>query len=155
MGDDAQNEKDRITGQREHERKRQDERGTTDVLRGTSDVLRGTTDVLRGTTDVLRGTTDVLRGTTDVLRGRGADAAADIFRAATGLGGHLIVAFVAPVSASSANTGCRPVDLTSPGAKLSAKADAVLANRPELMKESPKANNSDASNKPTPAAKKD
>jgi hypothetical protein len=151
MDDEARREEDekaRIEGQQALERKRQDERGGTDLLRGGTDLLRGGTDLLRGGTDLLRGATDLLRGT-------GPQAATDIFRAAAGLGGHLIVAFVAPVSGSSANTGCQSADPISPAAKLSATAKAVLAGRPDATKESPKANTADVSNKPMPATTKD
>lgn len=116
----------RIARQRAFARKR-DEKGRTDLLRGRTDLLRGRTDLLRGRTDLLRGRTDLTRGRTDLLRGAGHAAATDIFRQAVGLGGHLIVKFVAPVSASPGQPGFHPAAALSRADRLSADADAELA----------------------------
>jgi hypothetical protein len=65
----------------------------------------------RGKTDPDRGKTDPDRGKTDPDRGMGSGppyVAADIFRRAAGLGGHLVVAFIAPVGSSTARPLFRP-----------------------------------------------
>jgi hypothetical protein len=127
-------ERRRIGGQREYERKRQAERGRTDPTRGRTDPTRGRTDPTRGRTDPTRGRTDPTRGRTDPTRGRTdptrgiglgssgpGGTAADIFQGAVSLGGHLIVAFVAPVSASCDGAASRT---SSRAEKLAADAEA-------------------------------
>jgi hypothetical protein len=68
------------------------------AFRGGDEVLRGGDEVLRGGDEVLRGGDEVLRG---ALQAQGSQnqAAADIFRRVTEMGGHLVVAFVTPVGA--------------------------------------------------------
>ena len=99
--------------QREFSRIRQAERGDYDADRGDYDADRGDYDADRGDYDADRGDYDADRGDYDADRGAalglgrsgGAgdtnQALADIFRKAAGLGGHLVVAFVAPIGASS------------------------------------------------------
>ena len=88
------------------------ERGDYDADRGDYDADRGDYDADRGDYDADRGDYDADRGDYDADRGgalgaggsasaRGNRVAADIFRRAVGLGGHLVVAFVAPIGASS------------------------------------------------------
>jgi hypothetical protein len=87
------------------------ERGDYDADRGDYDADRGDYDADRGDYDADRGDYDADRGDYDADRGgafggRGAGpagtnpAVADILRKAAGLGGHLIVALVAPVGTS-------------------------------------------------------
>ena len=99
--------------QRKFAEARQAERGDYDSDRGDYDSDRGDYDSDRGDYDSDRGDYDSDRGDYDSDRGayagrdplagaRGANqAVADIFRNASGLGGHLVIAFIAPIGASS------------------------------------------------------
>jgi hypothetical protein len=88
---------------------------------------RGKTDPDRGKTDPDRGKTDPDRGKTDPDRGMGVTA--DIFRRAAGLGGHLVVAFIAPVGSSSPRSFFRPgVPVSAPEVEAAAaRANAKIA----------------------------
>jgi hypothetical protein len=112
------------------------ERGDYDVDRGDYDVDRGDYDVDRGDYDVDRGDYDVDRGG---ALGRGAagacGVAADIFRRAAGLGGHLIVAVVAPIGASSPTLRRRSSPRTSSAAAEAAAANAHVAELIEQRKQ--------------------
>jgi hypothetical protein len=61
--------------------------------------------------------------------------ATDIFRRATGLGGHLIVAFVAPVGVSSRNPRSRTVAGSFSPEAQAAEAKAELADFRALMRQ--------------------
>jgi len=92
--------------QRRFARAREAERGDYDADRGDYDADRGDYDADRGDYDADRGDYDADRGGGRGGAPGGAQAnrvAADIFQRASGLGGHLIVAFVAPVGASAAS----------------------------------------------------
>ena len=100
-------------------RAREAERGDYDSDRGDYDSDRGDYDSDRGDYDSDRGDYDSDRGDYDSDRGvytggepfagpRDANRViADIFRKTVGLGGHLIVAFVAPIGSSSPAAGRR------------------------------------------------
>jgi hypothetical protein len=86
----------------------------------------------RGDDDPLRGDDDPLRGDDDPLRGGGpgdgpSAVAADIFGRAVGLGGHLIVAFVAPVGAISRGRQRRSVVRFFAPETVAEKAKAVVS----------------------------
>jgi hypothetical protein len=66
--------------------------------RGKDDPDRGKDDPDRGKDDPDRGKDDPDRGL--VTNGHGPRQLADIFQRAAGIGGHLVVAFVAPIAAS-------------------------------------------------------
>src|SRR5258705_11273995 len=107
MPDTAQiDEQRKVEDQRKHEEARQKEPIPKWAVRGRTDPDRGRTDPDRGRTDPDRGRTDPDRGRTGPDRGFGIGgprtdrAVGDFVRAAGSLGGHLIVAFVAPISAS-------------------------------------------------------
>ncbi len=158
MDDEAlklKEEQERIAEQQKFERKRQGERGGPDLLRGGPDLLRGALELLlRGGPDLLRGGPDLLRGGPDLLRGMGFQVASDIFRAAAGLGGHLIVALVAPISGSSGTIGYAPpaaAPLTA--AILAAKAQAELSKTPQGTR--PTVSGSDTSTQPPPSTNKE
>jgi hypothetical protein len=93
--------------QRSFAEARQAERGDYDSDRGDYDSDRGDYDSDRGDYDSDRGDYDsdrgVYAGGREPFAGaRSAkQAVADIFRNASGLGGHLVIAFVAPIGASS------------------------------------------------------
>jgi hypothetical protein len=95
-------------------------------------IERGGDEVDRGGDEVDRGGDEVDRGGDEVDRGRRLFAsgpsrvAADIFERAINLGGHLIVAFVAPVSAPSRSRRRPGSGFSSPQA-VAAAADAELA----------------------------
>jgi hypothetical protein len=120
-------EQKRVAQQQEFERKRLAERGRTDPERGKTDPERGKTDPERGKTDPERG-----MGLGDFPPER---VAADIFRGAASLGGHLVVAFVAPVSASSRNSRSRPANGFSTAEGLAAAAQAEWADNLERIRQ--------------------
>jgi hypothetical protein len=97
------------TARREQQRRfaeaREAERGDYDADRGDYDADRGDYDADRGDYDADRGDYDADRGGGLDIGRSGAQAsrvATDIFRRAASIGGHLIVAFVAPVGATPA-----------------------------------------------------
>jgi|SRR5687767_14328582 len=141
-------DKERIDKQRAFERKRLDERGRTDLSRGRTDLSRGRTDLSRGRTDLSRGRTDLSRGS-----GAGGvtpeGVATDIFRGAASLGGHLVVAFIAPVSPSSGGSRSLPDGDLSAAEALAAAAQAEWADLLELIREKRKTK---ANEPPQPAA---
>ena len=106
---------------------RQAERGDYDPDRGDYDPDRGDYDPDRGDYDPDRGDYDPDRGDYDPDRGgglgigsasaRASRVATDIFRRAASIGGHLIVAFVAPVGAA-ATSRARDSGLAHPRRRL-------------------------------------
>jgi hypothetical protein len=86
---------------RRFEARRLAERGGEEVDRGGEEVDRGGEEVDRGGEEVDRGGEEVDRGGEEVDRGR-KEAAIDIFRTATSLGGFMVIAFVAPVGGFAA-----------------------------------------------------
>jgi hypothetical protein len=119
---DDKQDHERIKQQQVFERKR--------LQRGRTILDRGRTILDRGRTILDRGRTILKRGA-GVRHVTGEDAAADIFRRAASLGGHLVVAFVAPVSASSGSSRSLPDDDSSGAAALAAVAQEQLSDDPE------------------------
>ena len=107
------------------------ERGDEEIRRGDEEIRRGDEEIRRGDEEIRRGDEEIRRGDEEIRRGALQDfggrdrAAADIFQRAIDLGGHLIVAFVAPVSAPSRSRR-RPVSGPSSLQALAAAADAEL-----------------------------
>jgi hypothetical protein len=128
MGNDAARRRE----QQRLERLRLAERGEGAVERGEGAVERGEGAVERGEGAVERGEGAVERGEGAVERGMILDdfgskhVAADIFRRAAGLGGHLVVAFIAPVGASSPRSRLRPLR-SSPSEAEAVAARVVVA----------------------------
>jgi hypothetical protein len=95
------------------------------IERGDEEIRRGDEEIRRGDEEIRRGDEEIRRGA--LQREGGVNRlAADIFQRATDLGGHLIVAFVAPVSAPS-RSRFRPVSGPSSPQAVAAAADAELA----------------------------
>ncbi len=94
------------------------------IERGDEEIRRGDEEIRRGDEEIRRGDEEIRRGAF-LPYGRNR-LAADIFQRATDLGGHLIVAFVAPVGSPS-RSRCRPVRGPSSLQALAAAADAELA----------------------------
>ncbi len=95
------------------------------IERGDEEIRRGDEEIRRGDEEIRRGDEEIRRGALQDFGGRDR-AAADIFQRAIDLGGHLIVAFVAPVSAPSRSRR-RPVSGPSSPQAVAAAADAELA----------------------------
>ncbi len=95
------------------------------IERGDEEIRRGDEEIRRGDEEIRRRRRGDPARSVPALR-REESAAADIFQRATDLGGHLIVAFVAPVGAPS-RSRCRPVSGPSSLQALAAAADAELA----------------------------
>ena len=114
MADSVQIEEQRVEDQKKLEEARRNEPLPRWLVRGRTDTDRGRTDTDRGRTDTDRGRTDTDRGRTDTDRGFGVGgpgtdrAVGDIFHTAASLGGHLIVAMVAPISASIRSCNSAP-----------------------------------------------
>ena len=108
------------------------ERGDEEIRRGDEEIRRGDEEIRRGDEEIRRGDEEIRRGDEEIRRGALQDfggrdgAAADIFQRAIDLGGHLIVAFVAPVSAPSRSRRRLVRGPSSPQA-VAAAADAELA----------------------------
>jgi hypothetical protein len=123
------------------------ERGDYDADRGDYDADRGDYDADRGDYDADRGDYDADRGDYDADRGgafgvggragaRGNRVAVDIFNRAVGLGGHLVVAFVAPIGASSPMSRSRVRPRAS---SVETEAAAARAHVAELIEQRKKA----------------
>ena len=114
-------------------RAREAERGDYDSDRGDYDSDRGDYDSDRGDYDSDRG---VYTGGEPFAGSRDANrAVADIFRKTVGLGGHLIVAFVAPIGALSPTRGRRPRRPMFSAQSESAAANAHVAELIEQIRQ--------------------
>jgi len=114
-------------------RAREAERGDYDSDRGDYDSDRGDYDSDRGDYDSDRG---VYTGGEPFAGPRDANrAVADIFRKTVGLGGHLIVAFVAPTGALSPTRGRRPRRPMFSAQSESAAANAHVAELIEQIRQ--------------------
>jgi hypothetical protein len=106
----------------EFERRRQAER--VDVFAQELNLERGKEQLDRGKEQLDRGKEQLDRGKEQLDRGGPTQVAADIFQKAAALGGHLIVAFIAPVGASGRNVAQAP---TSSFPQLDAPSAAAVA----------------------------
>lgn len=141
MGDETA----RLDGHRILAELRRAERGHYDPDRGHYDPDRGHYDPDRGHYDPDRGHYDPDRGHYDPDRGGALDnsmaeayatrAVEDVIRRAAGIGGHLIVAFVAPVGASSASRR-RPASRAASLDVEAAAARTQVAALTELLRQS-------------------
>ena len=95
------------------------------IERGDEEIRRGDEEIRRGDEEIRRGDEEIRRGALQRFGGKDRPAA-DILQRAIDLGGHRIVAFVAPVGAPS-RSPCRPVRGPSSFQALAAAADAELA----------------------------
>jgi hypothetical protein len=133
MPDDAAREEQ----MRRNAAAREAERGDYDPDRGDYDPDRGDYDPDRGDYDPDRGDYDPDRGA-GLGGAAGAQAgrvATDIFRRASSIGGHLIVAFVAPIS-SSTTSRRRSRTRASASEAAAAAASTQLAALMEQLRQS-------------------
>ena len=100
------------------------DRGKEQLDRGKEQLDRGKEQRTRGKEQHTRGKEQIDRGKPQVDQGGPTQVAADVFQRAAGLGGHLIVAFIAPVGASNQETASSPADSSGPLDKESATAVA-------------------------------
>lgn len=152
---------------------REAERGDYDADRGDYDADRGDYDADRGDYDADRGDYDADRGDYDADRGGlgvgapGAHAsrvASDIFRRAASIGGHLIVAFVAPINSSTASrrrsrtrASSSEAEAAAAGAQVAALMEQIRQSRIKAGKQaaaSPASSNVNLYNTQTSASAK-
>jgi hypothetical protein len=101
------------------------ERGGDELERGGDELERGGDELERGGDELERGGDELERG--GLSRDSPNQVAMDIFRSAANLGGHLVVAFVAPIGASRSRFRRRRGGRVASPASEAAKAKAVVA----------------------------